>query len=834
MAQGHPPLLNGTGHHRPAEASGNELSTIQQLEKILQFRDTVVSGHHPTIKLPPGVAPLAQSSPSSKLQDESLNRERSANNQQSYSANAAAVVAPPTASPSGLASRRVYGLGSTEINPILLQKSDELIRAEFQAQRARLERAIKEEAEQQRRAKQEKPEPYNDLNLSEVLAKALTLVQAQAPENSLLDDEGLTANEEVASDSFDNETFYSSRHDTPESNLTSRVRRDSEDKQQSVAHGQKRSQHTDTAPSHPVPEPQRPTQPSSIPSLPQTQPLHTGNGDVSSHGSGAPYQVPGLNNYAQQNTNAGSAPGQAGVGWSNATVGSQAAVQKPASNANDALMDPDDSDSYTPSPLLSSLDPAPTVAQPASAPSYPVEEPAPPASGLGNKTHSFAAPAQVSALRNEPIAINSPDSSPQSGRSTDRKKGKKKKRKADRQAPEDVTPHIKPEPRSQSPISAPNVILRPNKRQKQAQRMAEGSDRDGIAVPIAHQPQYAHPSHWGEPVSAVYGSAHGYAYSPVVTERRHSGGYGGVPQPRFETQQYPHYAQDVPAGVACPPRAVSHVAVDDSYRTPVRYYNDQTETSRMSVRPDTIQYAGQPMHLPSRIVVDEHGREYLEPPRLAARQSVAPPSTQGAGVVYEQDPRAVSRHPPPFDERTIAYSRAPSAYPPPRRVVTQPEYVSYNTPAEGRPREYSVRPAGGPAEYVQLMPPPGRHPGPEPPREYVARAASARPPEPTHYELPREYGRMQSVRPEGATSGLEYGAMGQPQARREVPQPYMVEYAQPQAEQPVYQRSYSVRPPEGYYEQPQPQPPAGTYIERPQGAPASVMYAQDDRPGLYR
>src|ERR1700722_3918033 len=67
----------------------------------------------------------------------------------------------------------------SEINPILLEKSDDLIKAEIQLQRHRLERALREQVEQRRlslKASLQTSESLPDFDLSDVLSKALTIV----------------------------------------------------------------------------------------------------------------------------------------------------------------------------------------------------------------------------------------------------------------------------------------------------------------------------------------------------------------------------------------------------------------------------------------------------------------------------------------------------------------------------------------------------------------------------------------------------------------------------------------------------------------------------------
>jgi hypothetical protein len=108
----------------------------------------------------------------------------------------------------------------SEINPILLEKSDDLIKAEIQLQRQRLERALREQIEQQRitaKALLQTSESLPNFDISEVLSKALAIVHP----STTADAEPAVGVRSSASDSFDENTFYSSQHDTPEPSSSS-------------------------------------------------------------------------------------------------------------------------------------------------------------------------------------------------------------------------------------------------------------------------------------------------------------------------------------------------------------------------------------------------------------------------------------------------------------------------------------------------------------------------------------------------------------------------------------------------------------------------------------
>ena len=81
---------------------------------------------------------------------------------------------------------------------------------------------------------------------------------------------------------------------------------------------------------------------------------------------------------------------------------------------------------------------------------------------------------------------------------------------------------------------------------------------------------------------------------------------------------------------------------------------------------------GPPRPPPTRIIVDEFGREYIEPPRPPMRQSAAPAIRQGEPeVVYDRaPPRAVSRlgRPEGYAEEGVVYAGSPATYGMARRV----------------------------------------------------------------------------------------------------------------------------------------------------------------------
>ncbi|KAF7558739.1 hypothetical protein G7046_g5424 [Stylonectria norvegica] len=857
MAKGRNDKAQLATEQGPSPQGEKRRHEIQQYQKIVRFEQNVLRRNDQRVQIPTHITPSAQASthpPNVEIEGDAPVRQMS--NFHSFAANAqkaglpARPFAPPVSHgrPNG---QRPFGSGATQINPILLEKSDDLIKAELQLQRQRLERALREEVEGRRVSTKaaSQGEPLADFDLSDVLSKALTLVQATAA--PLPVDENVTAaNQEAASDSFDDNTFYSSRHDTPESNLTSRVRNQSEEVR--------------------TPAGKALEQPSKLQNI--ATPIATNRRDLPGNldsNPARPYQ--GYSDTSVNNAgHAAADPPRAGrvTGLSDRVI-ERVASTGPRRNTSGEQSPSDESgnmdldqpgvrygrdarqlprepyvDNHPPSPLLRAHDLSPIAPQPAHISPLATRRLHRVAElGVNSTTGT---PAQVVALRNDLTAVTSPESSPQSG---NKKKGKKKKRKADRQAPEpEATPYIKPEPRSPSPMTAPSYI-RPNKRQRYAEQQPVDPAYNGVR----YEPQAAYVQ--AQPQAIHIPSGNGMGYERV----------GAYPQRSASTtvSSFPAYGREYANGrqvvgdqyVIREPlnyvdsngfisahgeqlqRPPSQVRVSDPYGQPPRSYRVYDEAPRMSIRPEGDAFIGPPRQPPTRIVVDAFGREYIDPPRTAAaRPSVAPPPRlSDPEIVYERPaPRAITRHAGPvsYEEAGAVYRRASPPYGAmPRRVVTQPEYVSQDY-RDNRQREYSTRPLGPPGEFVEVMAPPERRHLQEGPREFVARAASVRPVEPARYEIPHDYGRVQSVRPEAAVQ--PYASSAHAAGRREAAQPYMREYGVRPVEHQVVRPEYNMRPVEHYYTQQIPGGEEYTYVDRPRGGTQDVVYADDTRREIYR
>ncbi|RTE72947.1 hypothetical protein BHE90_012618 [Fusarium euwallaceae] len=848
MAQGHVVQGQLAGGDELLGLSSAQRHRFHQYEKIVRFSDTVLSGKHPSIKPSANLIATAQSS----IHPIDVTIENGASNYQpDKSQYSVAKAQQPGASSSGLPAippsttkaNKPYGSGNVEINPIFLEKSDDLVKAEFQLQRQRLERTLRDEVEQRRAAVKNaaQGEPIPDFDLNDVLTKALKLVEATAGP-AADDDNPATTNLETASDSFDDNTFYSSQHNTPSSVHTSRVRNESEEARGlDTTESQPPSNSRNAAISriHPIDVDLEMSEPSATrPRQTYTNPS-TNAGASSINNTSQVERVPGLTSFAEDRIVSAQ---DTGIGPSHSEDSSNTEIERHrGSNRSNARRQPRENyiDSRPPSPLMRVHERSAQASPLTAARRAPMAAEA-------TSNSSRGTPAQVAALRNEPITVTSPESSPQGGGAAEKKKGKKKKRKADRQAPEaEPTPYIKPEPRSPSPMSAPSYI-RPNKRQRYTQRQPEDPNYEDVRY---ERQTGDYPP---EPLSSRLGTDDrmpiGYDRPSLSSRRAVS---TAVPGSTVYRREYTddRYAPGGPYAVEHPPlvsahhpgeqsvgRASSQVRPSEGHQRPSWPYHGSYETSSVSTRPDGDVFMAPPRPPPTRIIVDAFGREYIEPPRpTVIRHSVAPPARSGEPeIIYERAaPRALPKQTgmETYEEGGTVYRRPSPTYIP-RRVVTQPEYISQDY-RDHRPREYPARPMAPPGEPVEIMAPPGRRRVEEGPRDYITRAASVRPADPVWYEVARDYGRVQSVRPEGAVR--QYATSVHPESRREAAQPYAREYGTLPVEQGAVRREYSARPPlERYYNQPMRGGEDIAFIEQPRGAAQEIVYADDGRREVYR
>jgi hypothetical protein len=165
---------------------------------LLDLQDAVISGHHPVIKLP--AQAIAQLKASLGVPGANTNLSAYAANQQQLQAAAPVVNGLP-----GLNGNYGRQQASGGLDPIFLEKSDSLVRAERQLKRQRLEREIEAQVTQRKHAARggdPSIEAPSRINVDEVLNAALILV---TPVSGLKPDPARSVS------SFDENDYYSSQ-----------------------------------------------------------------------------------------------------------------------------------------------------------------------------------------------------------------------------------------------------------------------------------------------------------------------------------------------------------------------------------------------------------------------------------------------------------------------------------------------------------------------------------------------------------------------------------------------------------------------------------------------
>ncbi|KAL6237346.1 hypothetical protein BDW75DRAFT_228844 [Aspergillus navahoensis] len=198
----------------PTRSAGHKLSTaeeIKEYEKILRISEDIFSGTHPRLKVPQQLVrkvasrnPPASVTPQNKADKKKVSPPKAASH---YITSTAKPVSPPstnsTNGPSITAASRILPNPASEIDPIFLEKSEGLVRAELQLQRQRVERELREQVELKRQESKQKvsiQDATPDFDVSDVLTRAFEIVKpSPAPETT------------APSDSFDQNSFYSSR-----------------------------------------------------------------------------------------------------------------------------------------------------------------------------------------------------------------------------------------------------------------------------------------------------------------------------------------------------------------------------------------------------------------------------------------------------------------------------------------------------------------------------------------------------------------------------------------------------------------------------------------------
>jgi hypothetical protein len=819
MAQGAvaPVSSNGT-----TTLTAEEIHEILECEKIVRFRDAVLSGTHPRIKVPPhlnGKSATRHAStptsltprpnlPSSQVEPKAITPGTYVEDNHSLSNNRSSITPRVV---SGRSGGVMPMLAKAEINPILLEKSDDLIKAEIQLQRVRLERALREQVEQRRlslKASAQTSESLPDFDISDVLFKALTIVHPSTTTEA----EQPVVDHASASDSFDENTFYSSQHDTPEQSTSSQeVRERGEASAGGITlisahpvnsvlktdHFEPRDEvMTDVPLSKNVASAEQELmhQPSPMLKHPKLGAAY--------HTSSSGLKLPATDTAPQSQTDGAYDDITRAASGSvqqveEATVSTRSdimcrkfsktpeyltdlgAVQTGASlKRKFAETDSSTSAEILEPAIIRNLEDVPTLAPQPARVSPLATARAPPVIGQ-SMIADEATPAQVAALR-KPSAASSPDSSPKENKSSDKKKSKKKKRKSSGKQPVTVeasdSPYIKPEPRSPSPFA---VAPLPRPLQRQRQTLQQGPelnyDEPRHEVPREEPREQIVNSRYKEQGTR---SVHDRAEEERIYDTREAEIYGyrrvgkdGKQYNRVVSQEVYRvptspmmpagpYSSHEPRSV----RAASHATTDRHIQEAPRYYRDlppratvrphaDRERSRSPIMRDRRSpvLMAPPRLAPARIVVDDYGLQYYAPAPVpvSSRRSVAPASRPGDDdLIYERTSvRPVARPVPDLYEEDGVVYRRSSP-----QLTTSRRVISQADSdldyRSYRQREYSSRP-------IVLAPLETRQsdyaleaPTGYAPLAYAPRARSVRP-EVVRDEVPREYvTRVQNVRPE--------------------------------------------------------------------------------------
>ncbi|KAI7207583.1 hypothetical protein KC352_g17734, partial [Hortaea werneckii] len=192
--------------------NGSSTAEEEQLyARLLQLQDTVVAGRHSTFKLPP--AAIAQLKASLIVPDAATTNGAAAttDTQTLQSSPATRIPSLPglhaQAAPvqPGSAAVSAFAAKSRGLDPIFLEKSSSLVRAEGQLKRQRIERDLQTQVEQRRHAARggdPAAEGLSRIDIDAVLTAALSRVPPRS---------GLQSARPASASSFDENDYYSSQ-----------------------------------------------------------------------------------------------------------------------------------------------------------------------------------------------------------------------------------------------------------------------------------------------------------------------------------------------------------------------------------------------------------------------------------------------------------------------------------------------------------------------------------------------------------------------------------------------------------------------------------------------
>lgn len=790
--------------------SEQELKEVAEYEKILRLRDDIFAGKHPHLKISAHTA-TAKATPRS-IPSPSRPASRQTNDEISKVSQPGPSMSMVNGSQGVLGqtkdfvqkspvTQRTSTSGSSAIDPIFLTKSDDLVKAELQLQRNRIERALEEQVYQRKLFSKQRisdQEAVPDFNISEVFAKALEIVKPTS--SAEINGANATA---PSSDSFDENTFYSSQvNDSPFDETDIGPASPNGETQTRVVDANGADAHvpskdngdppqgTGNATNGPTLQERHPNdlEEHMYGSLPlddrnvrQGQPHPYGQGPRDAHEE-PDYSPPAADEVIPlgRNGQVTRANGEQRHEQQRSAKSSKAQVQTGGHSQphihHNSPSPPSPDVRIVRNHIRSPVAPQPARVSPLAVvkvPQLPQDQ------RLGQNNLSARASRTVGA----PVPI-SPDGTPQQLNPRKRRRapdGDRPRRVTARRVEDSPEPYIKPEPLSPPPLSAA-PSFGPGQNRRRAPRpihVETLSPADAYHDPLQSRrlqttyAAYGHPQdHPTSPVLRHVSSRMGHVsrredpdlrrvasvqyvrraqspileplqYSPIEVQQPRQSSHAFTERPtRLEQHQY--YRDDVP------PRTSRYIRSERSLSPqPLReVYTDVDRTLPVMAPPP-----------PRRIVMDQYGNKYYEAPRSSQiRSSAAPPSRYvEAEAAYDRVParqapiRAASTALEPYEEVRYSQRVPPSYHPQPRLFPTHRDDDTNDASYRGVDYAEEVlvprRSAAHALDYTAQ-----RHAShfEEIPssREPIVRMQSVRPVS-SRYELAPEYApRVQSVHPE--------------------------------------------------------------------------------------
>ena len=220
-------------HPQDPSSSSSSLLHIAQYEKILSLRDELVAGRHPRLKLQDtftlNEAPngFYQSAPTNtpQLPEKIAPHASAVSLNHNIPHNSLTAYPAPTQSqlPKTAPTRQRFTAGtSSGLDPIFLEKSDVVIRAEIKLERERIEKALEEQHHTKKvgiRQKVSEQDALPDFDVTEVFFQAQDVVKPAAARET-----NLTDGNDSSADSVDNNSYYSSLNDSTTAETDDRSR----------------------------------------------------------------------------------------------------------------------------------------------------------------------------------------------------------------------------------------------------------------------------------------------------------------------------------------------------------------------------------------------------------------------------------------------------------------------------------------------------------------------------------------------------------------------------------------------------------------------------------